>query len=54
MTKKGWNEFNMSIHAFSNMPKFLFYDKESNCLNHLEEYHAGRDKGDTIISDCTW
>jgi len=26
MTKNGWNEFNMSIHAFSNMPKSLVHD----------------------------
>jgi hypothetical protein len=37
MTTKGWNEFGMSIHAFSNMPKSLFHDKESKCANHLGE-----------------
>jgi len=25
----------MLIHAFSSMPKSLFYDKVSKCLNHL-------------------
>jgi len=30
----------MSIHAFSNMPKSLFYDKESKCLNHLGELYV--------------
>jgi hypothetical protein len=34
-TKRGWNEFNMTILAFSDMSKSLFYDKESKCLNNL-------------------